>query len=166
MKSELIKKTFPIAVFGTLRSIPSDQGNSLLMFSRRPLAHKKCFIPHFLPNGIWLEFKKNSCGLAEIYFYDQKDWSFILEKIDKLEGFDQSKSKYGYHRTLMNIKLLPDDYADEMYDQGLRLKQRDLSIPREDWNFPSVAAWVYSNVNANNACKMNLKTLENPIIFD
>jgi hypothetical protein len=66
----------------------------------------------------------------------------------------------------MNIRLLPDDYADDIYDQGLKLKQRDLCIPREYWNFPQIAAWVYSNTKSNSTCKLNLEKSENPIIFD
>lgn len=162
----LIGKSFPMAVFGTLRCIPGDQGNAALMFHKKPLAHKKCFIPHFLPTGIWLDFKQNACGVAELFFYDQSDWAEILSKVDSLEGFGGGKSKYGYHRTLMNVRLLPDDYACELYDKGIAVKQRDLQISRDEWKFPCVAAWVYSNTQANNACKAVMSPKENPIIWD
>lgn len=163
---KLFGKPFPIAVFGTLRSIPCDQGNSSLMFSKKPLSRKKCFIPHFLPKGIWLEFKENACGVAELFFYDPHDWAFILKKIDTLEGFSYSQSSYGYHRTLINVRLLPDDFGDDIYDQGLRLKERDFKIPRDEWNFPCIAAWVYSNLSANFSCKKTLNDQQNPIILD
>lgn len=167
MLKRLVDKSFPLAVYGTLRSIPDDQGNSSLMNIRTPIRRYKCFIPHFVPNGIWLDFKKNACGIAELFFYDQKDWPFVLENIDRLEGFDiKNGSKYGYHRTLVNVKLIPDDYACDLYEKGISFDNRDLKIPRCEWNFPSIAAWVYSNNIANNLCKINLEDSENPIISD
>lgn len=160
-------KHFPIAVYGTLRSMPRDQGNASLMFSKKPIKHQKCFIPHFVPSGIWLDFKKNSSGIAEIFFYDCQDWPQILATIDKLEGFNYNGSnKYGYKRTLMNVRMLPDDYGDDFYEKGIKINDRDFGIPREDWNFPCVAAWVYSNEKANNLCKNSLNKFENPIISD
>lgn len=162
-----LDKYFPLAVYGTLRSIPFDQGNSSLMYIREPIKHKKCFIPHFVPTGIQLYFKKNACGIAELFFYKEEDWSLILPVIDRLEGFSShNKSPYGYKRTLINVRIIPDDYADQIYDEGIMLENRDLKIPREYWDFPKVAAWVYSNSRANNLCKQNLDNFENPIIFD
>lgn len=163
---DIHSKPFPLAVFGTLREIPSDQGNARLMRIRKPLAHRKCFIPHFLPTGIWLEFKPYACGVAELFFYDPSDWGEVLSKVDSLEGLGSGGSKYGYHRTLINVRLLPDDYACDVYNKGLSLKARDLSIPREEWLFPPVAAWVYSSTAANNECKRFLGPEENPIICD
>lgn len=155
-----------MAVFGTLRSIPSDQGNSSLMYIKKPISHKKCFVPHFTPNGIWLEFKENACGLAEIFFYEPTDWFSIIDKIDLLEGIKSNISQYGYRRTLMNIRLLPDDFADDLYLEGIRLKDRDLKIPKEEWKFPAIPAWVYSNDVANGLCKSVLDPKESPIIFE
>jgi hypothetical protein len=164
---DLAEKSFPIAVFGTLRNIPCDQGNASLMFIKKPVAHKKCFIPHFTPRGIWLNFKENACAVAELFFYSQKDWPIVLEAIDKLEGFNiKQPNYYGYQRTLMNVYLLPYDYDSEMYDMGIRIKERDLKIPKEQWTFPQIAAWVYSNNEANNLCKLNLSKIDNPIILD
>ena len=162
---DLSRGHFPIAVFGTLRCIPKDQGNSSLMFVKKPLSHKKCFIPHFLPNGMWLDFKKDACGIAEIFFYEAHDWPYVLSKIDHLEGFSKGKNKYGYRRTLMNVRMTPDDFADDLYAKGISMKDRDLSIPRKEWHFPSVAAWVYSNSLANDVCNASLSSEENPINF-
>lgn len=167
MTDKLIYQPFPLAVYGTLRSIPFDQGNSSLMFVRKPIAHKKCFIPHFVPNGIQLNFKKNACGIAELFFYDPKDWPHVLSVVDRLEGFSPNRSSsYFYHRTLINVRILPSDYGDDLYERGLEIDDRDLGIPREDWKFPAVAAWVYSNNDANHLCKINLDSFENPIISD
>lgn len=137
------------------------------MSLRKPVAHKKCFIPHFVPNGIQLNFKKNACGIAELFFYDSKDWPHILSVIDRLEGFNPNTGVgFGYHRTLINVRVLPCDYADDLYEKGIKINNRDLKIPREDWKFPSIAAWVYSNNRANDLCKINLDPFENPIISD
>lgn len=136
------------------------------MFVRNPIKHKKCFIPHFVPDGIWLNFKKNACGIGEIFFYECQDWPHILKTIDRLEGFNHNNSRYGYKRTLMNVRIIPDDYCDDLYDKGIEIDNRDLKIPREQWDFPCVAAWVYSNHNANILCKNNLDKFENPIIID
>ena len=166
MKNQ-IDRCFPLAVYGTLRSIPADQGNSSLMYRRSPAKRSKCFIPHFVPNGIQLYFKKNGCGVAELFSYDEEDWQYVLPAIDRLEGFSSNnKNSYGYKRTLINVKIIPDDYAVDLYNEGIMLDNRDLKIPRECWDFPQTPAWVYSNYRANSLCKQNLENFENPIIFD
>lgn len=166
LKKQKLYSPFPIVVFGTLRCIPKNQGNASLMFIKSPIKHKKCFIPHFYPEGIWLNFKKDSCGVAEIFYYKQEDWLEIIKRLDDLESYDpESDHNHSYQRTLMKVHLLPDDYEDEIYNKGLSLNKRSFKIPRENWRFSCDLAWIYSNKNANLECDKNISKNDNPIIF-
>lgn len=143
---------FPMAVFGTLRQLPTGQGNSGLMFVREPIFHCKAFLPHFTPEGIWLNFSENSSGAFEIYFYEPKDFPAVIERVDCLEGFNSRipHKHWGYCRTLMKVKILPDNFQHEIFDTGIKMRIRDLRIPKETWDsFDDVPAWVYSNTAAN-----------------
>lgn len=141
--------SFPIAVFGTLRQIPRDQGNLHRMLTREPIDHKKAFIPHMLPSGIWVEFEEGASGLFEVFFYDKKDFPAVIQVVDRLESFTPD-SHYGYHRTLLNAHLLPDDYPEDLFNKGIRWDKRTLEIPENEWDsFETVPAWAYSNIETN-----------------
>lgn len=158
---------FPIGVFGTLRRIPTNQGNAHVIHVREPVHHCKAFLPHFSSSGLSLNFKENASCIMELYFHDPADWPTVIEKCDRLESFSPSANYQGreevrnlcgyYHRTLMEVKILPDDYANDLFNRPLRsvdgwFDDRDLKIPTSDWNqFVSVPAWVYSTFRANDA---------------
>lgn len=153
---------FPIAVFGTLRQIPRDQGNLHRMLTRDPVDHKKAFIPHMLPSGIWVDFEEGASGLFEVFFYDKKDFTAVIKSVDALEGFTPDRH-WGYHRTLLKARVLPDDYADGLFNRGIRWDNRTLDIPENEWeNFEAVPVWAYSNKETNHA----LKEMENsPLLW-
>ena len=144
--------SFPIAVFGTLRQIPSDQGNLNRMLTREPVGHRKAFIPHMLPSGIWVEFEEGASGIFEVFFYDKKDFAAVIKSVDALEGFSPDHH-YGYHRTLLNARLLPDDHSNKLFKRGIRnFDNRSLNIPKDEWeDFETVPAWAYSNIATNNS---------------
>ena len=143
---------FPIGVFGTLRQLPNDQGNARRMFTRQPVIHQKAFLPHYTSSGIWLDFKEGASGVIELYYYKAEDFPAVIERVDALEGFSPDHS-FGYWRTLMEVKVLPDDYEHELFETSIRTGDRDLCIPEEKWDFPCVPAWVYSNADSNRACQ-------------
>jgi hypothetical protein len=143
-------KSFPIAVFGTLRQIPRDQGNLHRMLTRDPIGHRKAFIPHMLPSGIWVDFEEDASGLFEVFFYEEKDFPAVIKCVDSLEGFTPD-NHYGYHRTLLSAHLLPDDYPEDEFNRGIRWDNRTLNIPEDEWkDFTTVPAWAYSNAATNN----------------
>lgn len=145
---------FPIGVFGTLRRLPDNQGNANRMFTREPVVHKKAFLPHFASSGIWLNFKEGASGVLELYYYTPQDFPAVIERVDALEGFSPDHS-YGYWRTLVEVRVLPDDYEHELFETGIRVDDRDLRIPEEEWiNYPTSPAWVYSNAKSNHACQI------------
>lgn len=141
--------SFPIAVFGTLRKIPRDQGNLRRMLVRKPIGHKKAFVPHVLPSGIWVDFQKGASGLFEVFFYNEVDFPAVIKTVDALEGFHPD-CHYGYNRTLLNVHLLPDDYPEHLFNKGITWENRTLKIPEKEWkNFETVPAWGYSNNETN-----------------
>jgi len=141
---------FPIAVFGTLRQIPRDQGNLHRMMTRKPIEHRKAFVPHMSPSGIWVDFKEGASGIFEVFFYDPEDFPAVIARVDALEGFTPDHY-YGYHRTLLNVRLLPEDYPEDLFNKGIRWDNRTLGIPQKSWNdFEAVPAWAYSNIVTNN----------------
>lgn len=145
---------FPIAVFGTLRTIPQDQGNAVRMFrNAEPIAHRKGFIPHFSSSGISLHFKENASGIVEVFFYKPEDFPSVIEDVDILESFDYEspQDSFYYVRTLMNVTILEDDpIIDEAFNAGIRWNDRDLGLDLTVER-PTVPAWVYSNYRANSA---------------
>lgn len=154
--------SFPIAVFGTLRKIPHDQGNLHRMLTREPIDHRMAFIPHMLPSGIWVDFEEGASGLFEVFFYDKKDFPDVIRSVDSLEGF-RADHHYGYWRTLLSAHLLPNDYPKDLFNRGIRWDNRTLEIPEDEWSdFETVPAWAYSNSETNNA----LKEMENsPLLW-
>lgn len=139
--------------FGTLRIIPEDQGNSKKMFIKTPILHKKCLIPHMVPQSIWLNFEENSYGLAEIFYYNEQDWIQIIKELDILEDFDpKSSNNYSYQRTLIKAYLVDDDFENEKYNKGLNLKKRSVKI-KNLYNYECVYGWIYSNEKTNKKCE-------------
>jgi hypothetical protein len=142
-------KSFPIAVFGTLRKLPCDQGNLHRMLKRDPVDHKKAFIPHILPSNIWVDFKEGASGLFEVFYYTDDDFKEVIKGVDRLESFTPDHH-YGYHRTLLSVYLLPDDYPEDDFNRGIRWDKRTLGIPEDEWkDFETVPAWAYSNAKTN-----------------
>lgn len=155
---------FPLAVFGTLRKIPRDQGNyKNFMLTREPIKHKKAFIPHILPSGIWVNFEEGASGLFEVFFYNEEDYPYVIERVDSLEGFRPDSHYIGYHRTLLEARLLPDDYPETLFNRGIWWDNRTLEIPEKEWNkFESVPTWAYSN----NATNLALEKVDNsPLLW-
>lgn len=163
-KSERYMLPYPMAVFGTLRTIPCDQGNSRLMTRVAPSKHCKAFLPHFTTEDISLRFEKNASAPLELFFYDPELWREMIGPVDRLEGFHPNKPLWGYVRTLVNVRLLPDDFAEDLFLEGLNNPSRDLKIPTKDWElYPSLPAWVYSNPAANKSANL---ISDSPVIWD
>jgi len=160
---------FALGVFGTLRIIPNNQGNARLMVGAKgrqiEYKHQRAFVPHVLPSGIWVDLSVGASGIFEIFSYSPEDFADIIVGVDMLEGFNpKSSSRWGgYHRTLVNAKLLPDDYPNDLFEKGIRFDNRDLGISQEEWsNYEEVPAWIYSNATLNR----QLEELENsPLIW-
>jgi len=162
MINQLIKKTwemyfqcrplnyflpFPIGVFGTLRD---NECNNPLMLYKNPQLHCKAFLPHFVARDITLEYQEGASAPFEIFFYKKSDFQKIILRVDQLEGFSPPENTLNwYQRTLVELRILPNDY-DRVFDQGLRLNERNLEIPEQEWDdFPICLAWAYSDVKAN-----------------
>jgi len=160
---EKLMLPFPMAVFGTLRMIPEDQGNNRLM-RRMPVAlHCKGFLPHFVAKGIDLYAEENASVPVEIFFYDPQDWRNMISLVDQLEGIYQDKVYSSYNRTLVLAKVLPDDFAEEEFNVNIGQEKRNLKINPNEWEqFPSVPVWIYSNDSANADV---IQFENNPILF-
>jgi gamma-glutamylcyclotransferase (GGCT)/AIG2-like uncharacterized protein YtfP len=138
----------PFAVFGTLRKIPSNQGNARLM--RGYTDHQKGFLPHFIAKGITLYFQKNATVPVEVFSYDPDYWKHVVSDLDRLERFTPNRPPGHYVRTLMNVKILPPEYKETIFEEGLVLSERNLNISYKKWDeFKNVQAWVYSSPKAN-----------------
>ena len=183
---------FPMSVFGTLRM---HCGNNHLMGSKVGSPHKensysryhenykppqfnshhKAFLPHFYAEGLSLNFLKDASAVCEVFVYDDpEEWKKMIPSVDRLEGFHPGDHRdsygYGYHRTLVKMHLLPDNFESNYYDSardGLwRSGRRDFKIDPKEWsNYPTVAAWVYSSMRQNSQCRAAV-TENNPIIWD
>lgn len=153
---------YPMAVFGTLRK---DCGNHHRM-KVAPIAKlQKAFLPHFAAKGLGIYGVENSCAPFEVYHYTPDNWNKMIPGVDRLESFSPNRSpedSWGYHRTLMAMRLLPDDFDHPLFanlrDAGsgewrpsVNLSEyRDLAIPPGEWEkYPVVYAWVYSNKDNN-----------------
>lgn len=165
--AERFNVPFPIAVFGTLRHIPENQGNGWLMHQREPIAHKRAFLPHFSSSGISLFFKEGAAGLFEAFFYTPEDWADVIPAVDRLESFRPTNPARSYYqRTLVEIMILPNDHSEESYQKSIRhWDDRDLRIPSAEWDYPRIPAWVYSNHEANEQCLTQLSPATSPILW-
>jgi hypothetical protein len=142
---------FPLAVFGTLRTLPRDQGNAQIMFRREPKLHCKAFLPHFSRDGITLKFEEGASAMFEVFFYDPQDFKVIIAAADQLEGFRPDHRFHNHwYRTLAELRVVPDDYAVAMFDEGIEPSSAKLDIPENEWdNFKPCMAWIYSNIPSN-----------------
>ena len=146
--------SFPIAVFGTLRKIPRPMGNTQRMYeAHEPASVRKGFIEHCTFVGIKTEFKQGGSGAVEVFFHEPEQFSEVIPSIDRLEGFSPGSGRrygYGYHRTLLRARLLPDDHSNTLFDRGINWDDRDLGIGQSEWKeFPWVPVWMYSNRRTN-----------------
>ena len=145
-----INEQHPIAVFGTLRTLPEGQGNHHLMdgFIKRKIG----FIPHLITTGIWTKLKPFSSMPVEIFWYDEKQYPITIKQIDTLEGFNPNNpNKLGYIRSLYDVHLLPDDYEHPLFETNIRnIPERDLEIDSKEWEkYQKVPCWVYTNQQVN-----------------
>ena len=148
-KVEKLMLPFPMGVFGTLRLIPEDQGNARLMTRIEPVYHCRAFLPQFIAEGIELRGKEWASAPIELFFYSPDDWRRMIPQVDRLEGIYMD-SYSSYNRTLISVKILPDDFDKTVFDRGLTLNKRDLQIPPKQWKeFQSIPAWIYSNDTSN-----------------
>ena len=148
---------FPMGVFGTLRV---NQGNNPLMHRNgTPKGHKKAFLPHFFAHGLSIRFHDNASAPFDIFYYEPDQWAKMISSVDGLESFspryydDQS---YGYYRTLVTLRLLPDDYEDKFFPKNSKCEiygERDMKIDSKTFDkYDSQPAWVYSSIKSNEAC--------------
>lgn len=165
---------FPMAVFGTLRA---GWGNHYLMGTKdgeRPRfkSHHKAFLPHFVATGLSIKYSPDSSAVCEVYTYDAENWARMIPNVDGLEGFRPGRERHysgGYHRTLMNLHILPDDFQSPFYENERGYGRgwgsvRDLQIPKTEWgNYPKVPCWIYSSVYQNQECLIESDT---PFIWD
>lgn len=158
--AERWKVPFPMGVFGTLRE---GQGNNHRMYRGKIARHQKAFLPNFIARSLSILFNKDSVAPFEVFFYpNQKEWNKMIPSVDSLEGFSpeyhdgdfidentEADARMGYHRTLVWLHLLPEDYDHPIYHQDL-WGRRDLKIPSEEWNqYEKIPCWVYSSISQN-----------------
>jgi gamma-glutamylcyclotransferase (GGCT)/AIG2-like uncharacterized protein YtfP len=159
---------FPIAVFGTLRK---NCGNHRLMARYKIAKATMGFLSHFTATGLSVNATENGSAPVELYHYVPNVWKEMIEPVDGLEGFSPKWGRgYGYHRTLVKVNVLPEDYEHELFANwrsgmppSLR-ERRSLGIPPEKWaEYPTTLAWVYSNIDANDRAK---KFANSPIVWE
>lgn len=151
----------PFAVFGTLRKIPEDQGNARLI--RGYQKHQKGFLPNFIARGLTLYAVPYQSVPVEIFYYSPKQWEKTVKLLDHLESFDPNQEPRHYVRTLANVRILPEDYIENVFEEGLMLQERSLNISYTKWHtFESIPAWIYSTKKSNSISK---KYDQNPIIW-
>lgn len=160
---------FPMAVFGTLRSLPTCQGNSHRMYigGVRPIQHSKAFLPHTRPQSIWLDFSKGDAGPFEVYFFTPDDWQKIIPGVDALESFAKTRKDWGYLRTLMALRILPDK-TYPAFETGIgrgRMMDKYLGISEKDFDeYEMIPAWVYSSRECNDL--LNSLGERSPVLWD
>ena len=159
---------FPVAVFGTLRKLPKPHWNTRCIETREPIGHEKSFLPHFSVNGIFLHSREGASCVMETYHHTPEDWAVMIKTVDRLESFSPTGGVFGYHRTLVKMRMLPDDYQHDLFDQDIRVDDRSLEIPEDEWDqFPWIPAWTYSNEKSNLEVEAFLKESkkESPILW-
>lgn len=156
-----LKTNFPFAVFGTLRN---NCGNNHLMHLGKIKSQTKGFIRHFYAHQIRLHCCEGSTVPVEIFEYEDANFNIVLDPVDSLEGFHIKRASGVYHRTLMEVNVLPNDFKHDLFPSYPTLwGERDLEIPQELWaEFPTINCWVYSFAKENE--KVN-KLKDNPIVW-
>lgn len=172
------KCPFPMGVFGTLRK---GNGNAYLM--GRPEGSKeensprfrnhtyrswhKAFLPDFHAIGLSIKHEVDDSAVFEVYTYEPDQWKEMIPSVDALEGFSPGHQRlpYSYWRTLVMMRILPDDFEHEAFESGLAWgKKRVLDIPRTEWEqYQSIPCWVYSSSSQNDAARSRQ---DHPIIWD
>ena len=163
---------FPMGVFGTLRK---GWGNDPLMHRGKVAAWTRAFLPHFTASGLTIHCTEGGSAPFEIYFYNKAEWDKMIPSVDRLEGFhpqylDERRpgewADYGYHRTLVWLSLLPEEFAEHPPYMGRgrgSWGERNLEIGTATWkDYDRVPCWVYSNGKANREVK---KLEGNPLIW-
>jgi gamma-glutamylcyclotransferase (GGCT)/AIG2-like uncharacterized protein YtfP len=149
-RPERFRLRFPVGVFGTLRR---GQSNASLMAGYQ--SYRRGFLPHFVAEGYRLWHRRGAAAAFEIYEFGEADWPTVMARLDGLEEFTPEAEAAGdYHRTLMAVTPLPDEFAHPLFDAAELLTpnspERDLAIPKGDWRIrESVACWVYSSPGEN-----------------
>lgn len=172
-------RPFPIGVFGTLRKLPRPCGNSHLMdgFTHPPLHTLRGFLPHFIPNGLSLDFCPGASGAFEVFWYAPEHFDEVIAPIDRLESFVPDRKKpHWYERTLVEMKIIPDNYRelggpwadliDNVFNEGLNMQNRDIGIPKEEWEFSCCPVWVYSNPPTNDECMEIFSEKDGDVFFE
>jgi len=124
-----------------------------------PVLVQRGFLPHFIPNGLTLDFCPGASGAFEIFWYEPEHFDEVIAPIDRLESFVPGRKPRWYERTLVEMKIIPDDYdgphadlIDDIFNEGLNMRQRNIGILEKNWDFPCCPVWVYSNPEANEDC--------------
>ncbi len=142
-------------------------------------SHHRAFLPHWLARGLSIHHSTGSSGVFEIFTYTPENWKKMIVGVDRLEGFrprireeeeDSWRREYSYHRsldsyyrTLVWLRVLPDDYDHPYFDGRHYDDPRDLKIPVDQWeDYPRVPCWVYASMREN---KANLELADSPIIW-
>lgn len=173
---------FPMGVFGTLRIA---HGNSILMGSKvgspkiedddrfyrhrantQFNSHHKAFLPHFFASGLSLHDCEGDSAVFEVYDFTSENWNKMIRGVDRLESFSpmsKGRHQWGYWRTLVWMRILPDDYSHPMFTNSvLHGPKRTLDIPQNEWDqFAKCPCWVYSSIGVNTA----VSKLSNDIII-
>jgi len=136
------------------------------MHKGKVLKHRNAFLPHFFARGLSIYYKQNSTAPFEVFYYEPEQWAKMIIVADDLEYFDPCR-KRGYYRTLVWLRLLPEDYEDEQrfpkYSIDFYNGDRNMEIAPELWkNYEKVPCWVYSNIKAN---VQVVKEDQSPIIW-
>lgn len=151
---------FPMGVFGTLRERCSN--NRLMHRNGEPYKIIRAFLPHFHARGLGIRFEQGASAPFEVFFYEPDTWDSMIPSVDRLESFSPEiytevkakKASYGYYfRTLVTLRLLPDDFNHKLFPKKEHVdlgEYRNLEIPPADFNkFQPVPAWVYSGLDSN-----------------
>ncbi len=146
---------FPLAVFGTLRSIPKDQGNVKWFQGIKPSKIEKGFLKNCEPEGIYLNACLGNNGPFEVYYFNQDSFAKMIPSIDRLESFSPCDMEgFYYQRTLVYINLLPDGFEEDVFSKGIGPKL-SLKID-EDKEFEKIPCWIYSNNKVNKVLNKDL----------
>lgn len=140
--------SFPLAVFGTLRSIPKDQGNMKWFQGIEPCKIEKGFLKNCSPHLIYLNVSIGNYGPFEVYYFDKESFLKMIPSIDTLESFSAKNMRGNYYqRSLVYINLLPERFKEDVFAKGIG-DELSLDID-ESQEFEKIPCWVYSNKQVN-----------------
>jgi gamma-glutamylcyclotransferase (GGCT)/AIG2-like uncharacterized protein YtfP len=162
-RADRFRLNYPVAVFGTLRR---GQANVALMAGFT--SWRRGFLPHFVAQGYRLWHRRGSSAPFEVYTFADADWPAVMTRVDALEEFTPETEAGGdYHRTLMEVALLPEGFAHPLLDAPGWITpespERDLSIPEGEWGkMERIACWVYSSPGEN---ARSVEHVDSPVIW-